>query len=1142
MLTGEFALTEQQAFNTLWLLFSSVLVLLMQAAFLCLESGMTRSKNAINVALKNVIDLLIVAVLYWLVGYSLMFGEYHIFGIDLSFLAVDFSQKDFWFSSFFIFQLTFCATAATIVSGAIAERSRFITYILLTVLISLFIYPMFGHWAWGGVVSATKGWLAQQGFIDFAGSTVVHSLGGWVSLAAIIIVGPRQGRFRDGKVQSISASNLPMAMLGLLFFIIGWIGFNGGSTLSFDQTIPGIIINTLLAATVGGLTAMLAGSLLKEGAAPLAINGTIAGLVSITAGCHVVSTFSAAMIGLIGSLFMLAVSKLLHHFELDDAIDAIPVHLASGVWGTLAVALFGNLARIGTGLSRVEQFVVQLEGVVLCGVWSFSLAFIFLILLRKFMPLRVTAEAESEGLNSAEHGASTELTDLLNSMNEQEQTGDMGRKMPVEPFTEVGQIADKYNRVLDKFNRMVSRTQLILKDMRDGVITFSAQGIITSINPGIEVIFGRTQHQLVGANVGTLLHSDNTKYFPEIDQGELFVKIASSHHEGPHEMTGCCGTGNPIPIEVITAASPTDEGVQYSAVIRDITERRKMEDRVHRHSQLAQVTLEAITEAVITCDENLKTVYINPMAERLINQSIENIFERPIQDVISLQQITGEAASVEELCRQSIRSQDYRQFRLINKNKQIVIIQFNCAPLEDAQGESMGWVIAMRDITQHSALQEQLSFQAVHDALTGLINRNEFERRLEHLVALAKNDLSQHVVCYLDLDQFKIVNDTCGHRAGDLLLQQLTNILKPLLRQSDTLARLGGDEFGILLNNCPLDRGIEIAELFRNSVKNFRFLWERQQFSVGASIGLVPFSAEYDSTDEILSLADSACYAAKDAGRNRVHVYHANDIELDARKGQMHWASRIQQAVDADRFRLFYQTIEPLNSKTEQPLHIEIFIRMLDENDELIPPGAFIPAAERYDLMAQVDQWVISNTLAWLGDYLRTNNQPVQCAINLSGVSIGAEACLNTIKQSIERHRVPAHYLCFEITETAAISDPDRACKFVEELKQLGCRFALDDFGSGLSSFGYLRSLPVDYLKIDGLFIRDITKSKVDQAMVASINNIAHIMGLETIAEFVEDHETIGLLRQIGVDFAQGYLISKPEPLERLGKVRLMPR
>ncbi|WP_027950060.1 ammonium transporter [Haliea salexigens] len=1137
-------MTDQQAFDALWLLLAAVLVLVMQGGFLCLESGLTRSKNAINVALKNALDLLVASGLFWLLGFGLMFGAHQGVVLDISMFAADFTHRDFWHACFFIFQLTFCATAATIVSGAIAERARFVTYLLLTALIAMVIYPAFGHIAWGGALVGPPGWLAARGFVDFAGSTVVHSTGGWVALAAIIVIGPRLGRFASGTAINIPGSNLPFAMLGMMFFVIGWVGFNGGSTLSFSAAIPGIIVNTLVAAAVGGMTGMLLGHLQpgRNQTPQLTINGTLAALVAVTAGCHAVTTPEAACIGLIGALCMRATEHLLLKLQLDDAIGAVPVHLGAGIWGTLAVALFGDPTLLGTGLSRGAQVLVQLQGILICGAWAFTVTILFLLIVRRFIPLRVSAEAEQEGLNSSEHGASTELAQLLRAMNEQELSGDMTQKMPVEPFTEVGQIAGKYNQVMSKLSQVISRTRLILQDMRDGVVTFSERGIITSVNPGAEQIFGRVAPQLVGHPVGVLLHEENSARYPGAAMDSLLTLLAAGGNEGPHELSGRDGQGEPVPIEVITAASPVETGIQYSAVVRDISERKRMEERLHRHSELAQVTLEAITEAVITCDAGFNVVYLNPVARMLTGWSSASAYGEEIDTVVKLLDGGEESISIAALCRDMRPAGEYQQLQLQGRNREPARVQVNCAPLRDAAGTSVGWVLAMQDITRNSELQARLTFQAVHDSLTGLINRREFERRLDQLVIAARSDNSEHVVLYLDLDQFKIVNDTCGHRAGDLLLRRLAHELKSLLRQNDTLARLGGDEFGILLANCPAERARDIAEDLRIAVRDFRFAWQEQIFSVGVSIGLVPFGPDCPSLDELLSVADSACYAAKEAGRNRVHVYVMGDEELIHRKGQMQWATQIQQAIDSDRLRLFYQPISALTSELGEISHIEIFVRMLDDRDQVVPPGAFIPAAERYDLMPLIDQWVVRNTLAWVGDRLHSQQKPIHCAINLSGVSIGSAECLQLIKDLIAQHRIPARYLSFEITETAAMNDPEAARRFIAELRQLGCRFALDDFGSGLSSFGYLKKLDVDYLKIDGIFIRDIARCEIDQAMVASINNIAHIMGLKTIAEFVEDQSTLDLLRDIGVDFVQGYLIGEPAPLEQLGRVRVMPR
>lgn len=445
---------DKSTLDIFWVLFSAVLVLLMQAAFLCLESGATRSKNAINVAMKNAADFVISTFVFWFLGFGLMFGPSlgGLIGSELYLVPV--STEDPWLPTFFLFQSMFCATAATIISGAVAERMRFEAYIVITVIVAIFIYPVFGHWAWGGSFTGTDGWLQSLGFVDFAGSTVVHSTGAWVALAALLVVGPRKGRFVKGEARVIPASNMPLAMLGGLLFVIGWMGFNGGSTLALTHAVPGIIANTLLASVAGGLSTYLACRFYMErvenyeNATLLPLYGLLAGLVAITAGCHAVTGGEALLIGAIAGLVMLAANTLLLRYRIDDALGAVPVHLAAGIWGTLAVAIFGDQASLGTGLSVLEQFGVQVFGILVCALWVFPISYGTLKGLQKFMSLRVTEQEEDIGLNVSEHGAKTELIELLDAMEGQANSQDLSYRVPVEPFTEVGQIAMRHNRVI----------------------------------------------------------------------------------------------------------------------------------------------------------------------------------------------------------------------------------------------------------------------------------------------------------------------------------------------------------------------------------------------------------------------------------------------------------------------------------------------------------------------------------------------------------------------------------------------------------------------------------------------------------------------------------------------------------------------
>lgn len=428
-------------------------------------------------------------------------------------------------------------------------------------------------------------------------------------------------------------------------------------------------------------------------------------------------------------------------------------------------------------------------------------------------------------------------------------------------------------------------------------------------------------------------------------------------------------------------------------------------------------------------------------------------------------------------------------------------------------------------------IEQQLVFHASHDPLTGLFNRREFERRLEELLVDAKENGNQHVMLYMDLDQFKIINDTHGHVAGDALLRQLCQVLHNKVRKGgDVLARLGGDEFGVLLPSCPEDQGLQIAETLRDSVQKFLFEWHEEVFSIGISIGVVLISSLSETTAQIFSAADRACYAAKESGRNRVHLYRANDSELSLRSSEMQWALRIPEALRKNRFILYSQAIVPVNPGS-LPHGREFLLRMLDDAKQLVPPDLFIPAAERYDLMPAVDRWVVATALEWLRMLPTPPAEGEFFSINLSGRSITEPKFLGFLLEQIEMCGVPPQHICFEITETAAIRSLSSAVRLIETLRGIGCTFSLDDFGSGLCSFNYLKNLPVNSVKIDGSFVRNITTDKVARSIVESIKHISQAMGMETIAEFVESEAILVMLRDIGVDYAQGYHIARPQPL-----------
>ena len=469
---------------------------------------------------------------------------------------------------------------------------------------------------------------------------------------------------------------------------------------------------------------------------------------------------------------------------------------------------------------------------------------------------------------------------------------------------------------------------------------------------------------------------------------------------------------------------------------------------------------------------------------------------------------------------------------LITRAGEEIPIQDSAAPIRDRIGNIIGSVMVFHDVSKESRLFRQLSYQASHDRLTGLINRSEFENCL--VAALDKirdNPEETHAVLYVDLDQFKVVNDTFGHSAGDALLCQLTELIQKSIRSTDVLARLGGDEFGVLLERCDEQHAIEVAESIRGSIEGYRFEWQESFTTVRCSIGAVLMTSENADVASVMSSADVACYSAKDMGRNQIHLYRKSDAGM--RHEEMKWVSRITRAVDDERLELFYQPIVGIGPEHNAAHgHYELLLRMRDEDGELVNPDQFIPSAERYNLMSTLDRWVIHTALSELADRSTDEKARYTLAINLSGTSLSEDRFLDFVIAELKKQQLPRGAICFEITETAAISNLSRVVHFMETLKRLGCKFSLDDFGSGLSSFTYLKNLPVDYLKIDGQFIRNVLEDSVDESMVKAIRDVGNAMGIKTIAERVESKQVMEKLGALGVEYAQGYYVGRPTSVE----------
>ena len=446
----------------------------------------------------------------------------------------------------------------------------------------------------------------------------------------------------------------------------------------------------------------------------------------------------------------------------------------------------------------------------------------------------------------------------------------------------------------------------------------------------------------------------------------------------------------------------------------------------------------------------------------------------------------------------------------------------------------------LEEIAERKRAEKALSFQATHDALTLLLNRREFERRVARVLKTAREQREEHVLCYLDLDQFKVINDTCGHMAGDELLRQLGQLMLTLLRKRDTLGRLGGDEFGVLMEHCTLSQARRAANKMCMAVEEFRFVWKKRSFRIGVSIGLVTITEANESVAKVLSAADSACYAAKDAGRNRVHVYHRDDMDLVRRQDEMRWVARIDRALEGQRLRLWSQPIVPMMTDSGEGGKFELLLRLVDEHGNIIRPGVFLPAAERYGLSTKLDRWVVSTALDWLSGDPKSLEPLHLCFINLSGASLVDKKFIAFVCEQLDQSNISSQKICFEITETTAISDLSRAKSSLATLKEHGCQFALDDFGSGSSSFAYLKSLPVDYVKIAGVFVKNIEDDAEELALVRSINNVGKVMGKQTIAESVESEAILKKLREMGVDYGQGYFFGPPTPIEKANLVDVL--
>ncbi len=672
-----------------------------------------------------------------------------------------------------------------------------------------------------------------------------------------------------------------------------------------------------------------------------------------------------------------------------------------------------------------------------------------------------------------------------------------------------------------------SKFQAIAESANDAIITANHLGEITFWNRAACVVFGYTETEILGDTINKLIPKE---FLSKHLQG--FSRANKTINSLPCKQTlqvkGIKKNGTTFPIELLLSTWTSNDQQFFSCFLRDISEQLNKQKELNK---LSTAVKQSPNLVVMTNIEGI-VEYVNPRVEAITGYKKENIIGKNISLLRSgLNKLTDNPEVWEQL-KQGIAWNGSLQNK--KKNGELYWVRETVTPINDDEGLATHFISTQEDITKERKIAKDNAYRASHDPLTGLINRYEFEL---HLEALLRNteDMETHALCFIDLDHFKVVNDTAGHLAGDELLRQLSTLMKQVGRKHDKLARLGGDEFALVLPHCEQDKALQIAEILRRCISEYQLVWDNKTLKVGSSIGVVTIK-KGDQATQVLKLADTACYAAKNTGRNKVYLFSENDKYLNEKTEERQWVTKIEDALVSNQFALYAQKIVSLGPTFSMPKY-EVLLRLVDKDKSIIPPGVFLPVAERFNLATKIDCWVIEQTLLWFNDHNSILEELESFSINLSGQSLADASLQPFIINLINRLKFPTDKLVFEITETSAINNLSQAQSLISGLQNIGVRFSLDDFGSGLSSFAYLKNLPVEFLKIDGMFVKDIENDPIDRAMVKSINEIGQVMGKKTIAEFVEDQKIVAILKEIGVDFAQGYHYSKPSPINEIFKI-----
>ena len=657
---------------------------------------------------------------------------------------------------------------------------------------------------------------------------------------------------------------------------------------------------------------------------------------------------------------------------------------------------------------------------------------------------------------------------------------------------------------------------------------------IVLANDRFAALFGRAGPDLIGHHLAELVTSDYADLVADNVRRHLAGDPAAAVYEVEIHTAG--GRLNRLELSGTPVRYRGAPAVVFTATQMISTETVVTGAFAGAARSRARASLESLADGLVTTDVHGRIDYLNPSAEALLGHRLAEVDGKPFADVVTVVDEADRKALVDPV-RQCLASGvrvslGRRAVMLTSVDGSEHSIELSAAPLIGDNGEASGAVVLLHDVTELRGFARQMTYQASHDALTGLVNRREFERRLQDCLELARAGAQTHVLCYLDLDRFKAVNDTSGHLAGDNMLRELAALLKDAVRDSDTVARIGGDEFALLLVGCPLEKAIQIAEDVAKAIRDFRFVWKDKIFTVGVSIGMVEIGRESTGSEDVMSAADSACYVAKNQAGGQVHVYSVRDEAMARQRGEIHWLQRLQHALRDGHFRLYTQQILAAPSLGSHGPAIEVLVRLIGEDGAVIVPGEFLKAAERYRLMSLVDRWVVQTALAALGRGALRLPPGRSLSINLSGQTLGDGTFLEFVVDCLDRTGVAPAQVCFEVTEASVIANLDSARRFTAVLHGMGCQFALDDFGSGLGSFTNLKTLPMDFLKIDGAYMRDLGKDAVNQAMVAAMIKLARTLDFQIIAEQVEDIASLEAARGMGIQYIQGYIIGYPEPMQ----------